>query len=182
MIVITDSVNAPFPEARITAVFCSYNLRSQTSSWLAVAAHSGRRVVGAVCEVGYVTTPTRIVKPEGFFRELAWLHDAAITSLLWVPAERRLVLTVEDLQANFKGLPDYSGPDPASIRFETVVRFECKTGPFESRLSVQEMLVRVSASGELEIDISTWQTPARLTIHCSTVSVLREPDERGQVR
>ena len=57
-------------------------------------------------------------------KALEGLHDVILTQLLWRPKENRLELTVRDLYANFRGLPEYKGPTEATFVFTGVRQFD----------------------------------------------------------
>lgn len=63
---------------------------------------------------------TQIEQPMQFFDQLGGLHDAQIESINWDSNQRSISLRVDDLNANFEGLPEYGGRMHASIEFADV--------------------------------------------------------------
>ena len=61
-----------------------------------------------------------ISDPVIFFHELGDLHDARIESIAWETAARTITLCVNDLNANFLGLPEYGGQRKVAIIFNDV--------------------------------------------------------------
>jgi hypothetical protein len=68
-----------------------------------------------------------LVDPISFFQELGDLHDVKVCRIEWNVCEQAIVLEVEDLNANFIGLPDYQGKKQALIKFNAVenLRLDC---------------------------------------------------------
>jgi hypothetical protein len=61
-----------------------------------------------------------IKNPCLFFHERGGLHDSEVTSLRFNFANRDLHLSVDDLNANFLGLAEYSGLMPAKLVFKEI--------------------------------------------------------------
>ncbi len=61
--------------------------------------------------------------PAAFFSDLGGLHDTEIERIDFDPNERSLALTLDDLHANFEGLPEDRGRRPCILRFTGVARF-----------------------------------------------------------
>lgn len=51
---------------------------------------------------------------------LGGLHDATLLKLLWRAADSCLEIEIDDLHANFNGLPEYQGPTKATFVFSQV--------------------------------------------------------------
>ena len=51
------------------------------------------------------------------------LHDATVTEFLWLPAQLRFELEIEDIYWNFEGEPDYAGPVKGRFIFSEVSNF-----------------------------------------------------------
>jgi len=58
-----------------------------------------------------------IADPADFFARLGGLHDCTILAATFEVAGQRLVLSIDDLNWNFEGLPEYPGPRPAKLVF-----------------------------------------------------------------
>lgn len=93
-------------------------------------------------------------------------HDSRIVELLWNPTTRRVTLIVDDLDANFRGFPEYSGPIPGKLMFENVHSlnvsvetledsqfkiYAMELGPIAKSCSV---FVKLSPTGLIEIGCS----------------------------
>jgi hypothetical protein len=112
-----------------------------------------------------------IANPQAFFSELGGLHDADITRATWSPAARCLTLDVDDLNANFFGLPEYSGKRPMRLIFNEAQKLalECDGLPGDTqrvyRLEVGRneraghfnLLVLISPSGRLGCEFETME-------------------------
>ena len=68
-----------------------------------------------------------LADPISFFEELGDLHDAKICRVEWILIDRVIVLEVDNLNANFVGLPEYQGRKQALIKFNEVesVQLDC---------------------------------------------------------
>lgn len=71
-----------------------------------------------------------IEQPISFFDELGGLHDAQIESITWDSNQRSVSVYVDDLNANFEGLPEYSGQFHALIEFADVSNFQLMCDAF----------------------------------------------------
>lgn len=107
-----------------------------------------------------------LVDPVFFFNDLGDLHDAKIDQITWSVAARTITLDVDDLNANFDGLPEYGGKKKASITFCEVenILLNCDARKDDTqRIYALEMLkkgdsgkyelmMRISPSGRLSFD------------------------------
>ena len=64
----------------------------------------------------------RVQDVQKFFAELGGLHDAKVLNAAWNPQSYELTVTVDDLRANFAGLPEHGGAQPATLVFRAVSR------------------------------------------------------------
>lgn len=62
--------------------------------------------------------------PSDYFSRLGGLHDADVKRLSWDPLEHLLSIEVDDLNANFVDLPEYSGACPGTVTFAKVCRID----------------------------------------------------------
>lgn|GEM_PF-892136 len=94
------------------------------------------------------------------------LHDCVIDSLVWQPAQRRVEMTVKDINANFLGLPEYAGVVPCVIEVSGIDDFALDISSADDSLKVYEASVSVvaqkrvfkiafSPSGSLEASFAT---------------------------
>lgn len=106
----------------------------------------------------------RIEAPTLFFSELGNLHDARIRLFEWIPTGGEIAFVLDDLYANFEGLPEYEGAQPlrlvlggvsgvevnaTSDKFPMrIMDFEVEEDPAESKLRV---LVKV-ATGFIRVE------------------------------
>ncbi|MEF9387002.1 hypothetical protein V4890_15465 [Ralstonia solanacearum species complex bacterium KE056] len=58
-----------------------------------------------------------ISSPVEFFKSLGGLHDASVNGISWDMKNKSMEITVDDINSNFEGLPEYKGKKPASIVF-----------------------------------------------------------------
>jgi hypothetical protein len=90
------------------------------------------------------------------------LHDCVINSIVWKPAKTLIDVGFIDINANFKGLPEYMGPVPCTMSFSGVRGVELRLSSQDGRLRIYEasaseasgrklLKMRFSPSGELEI-------------------------------
>jgi hypothetical protein len=66
--------------------------------------------------------PGHIQDVAKFFAELGGLHDAKVLQVNWTPKSSELAVSVDDLRANFAGLPEHGGTKPAALVFGAVSR------------------------------------------------------------
>lgn len=81
----------------------------------------------------------QIDNPENFFHQLGSLHDARIEYFEWVPAERKVLIIIDDLNSNFLNLPEYEGLLPATLVFSNVRKMIIGVDPTEEHLNIYEM-------------------------------------------
>jgi hypothetical protein len=73
-------------------------------------------------------------------------HDCIIESLAWTPTQRRLEISIEDINANFLGLPEYAGRVPCVVGISGVDDFAMDVfSSADDRLRVYEASVSVVA-------------------------------------
>lgn len=65
---------------------------------------------------------TRITDLVNYFAQMGGLHDVWINRINYYTAQRRLTIALDDINANFEGLPDYIGVEPCVLAFENVER------------------------------------------------------------
>lgn len=64
----------------------------------------------------------QIADPVHYFAQLGGLHDVWINKISYDAEQRCLVIGLDDIDANFEGLPDYAGVEPCVLAFENVER------------------------------------------------------------
>lgn len=66
----------------------------------------------------------RIEAPMLFFSKLGDLHDAKILLFEWNPIRGEIAFAIDDLYANFEGLPEYEGAQSVRLVLNGVSDFE----------------------------------------------------------
>lgn len=98
-----------------------------------------------------------------FIRSLGGLHDAEIVSLAWTPAKTEILMSVEDINANFDG----TEPTPGVFVFSGVTDVEWAVDRPDRRLKIYDWDVMPIAGGiRSEIKISP---SGQLVIKCAAV-------------
>jgi hypothetical protein len=100
-----------------------------------------------------------------FFGDLGGLHDAKVLKATWAPQSSELVISVDDLRANFSGLPGHEGPRPATLVFGEVSRISFSADShmpsvvriFDVECSADSNAVALllSPSGRIEVEFRT---------------------------
>ena len=67
-----------------------------------------------------------IENPTDFFAELGGLHDADIGRITWNAEARSIEIEIDDLSANFDGLPGYSDKRPVVLKFNGLEELELR--------------------------------------------------------
>jgi hypothetical protein len=106
-----------------------------------------------------------------FLLKLVGLHDATLVAMNWQLETRTLEFVLDDLYANFGGLPEYPGRHRGIIKLEGISRIEFDVEATE-RLKIFEMLpaedrpdevlVKLSPSGYVRIRFASAVCPAAL--------------------
>jgi hypothetical protein len=82
-----------------------------------------------------------------FVESLGSLHDVKVTSFTWMPSRAEIRVSVGDLYANFRGLPEYKGPLPAAFLFSGVSQLHTAIDPAEPGMRIFGWSVRVIPGG-----------------------------------
>lgn len=77
------------------------------------------------------------------------LHDCVIESLHWQPTERLIEIRFTDINANFRGLPEYAGPVLCVMKIEGVKDFVFNVPNPDERLKAYEVSVSAGARKKL---------------------------------
>lgn len=108
-----------------------------------------------------------LANPLSFFAALGGLHDADIARIEWEAVARSLSVEVDDLNANFYGLPEYQGKQPAKVIFSEVQDLSINCDGLEGdvqriyRLQVEEkkdaprqfgLEILIAPSGRIELN------------------------------
>lgn len=89
------------------------------------------------------------------FFEYGDLHDCEVEGMSWSFRDRRLVVPVVDINANFLGLPEYAGAVPARLVFTGVRAVQTDVSSQGDRLLVYQSSVS-QAGGALAVDLAFW--------------------------
>lgn len=113
-----------------------------------------------------------LADPVGFFGELGGLHDARVERVVWAPERRRLELSVDDLNSNSAGLPEYVGVRPATIALVAVVRLSLEIDPTETYLNIYEIDLQRNPDGQWDVELTCWPG-GRIVTTCGSIEVLQ---------
>lgn len=111
-----------------------------------------------------------ITDPALFLRQLGNLHDALIPQLRWDVLEKRVVLFVDDIYANFEGLPEYPGLHPARIICDGVFRIEVDIMADEFPLKMMDLEIESPESAppfHVQADLSSGRI---IRIECNSIA------------
>ena len=100
---------------------------------------------------------TKIEDPKHFFDDLGNLHDARITEIHWEQRQKRLAISIDDMNANFSGLPEYKGCQPQTIILGQLEDFDFSVVGSEDNLNIDEFNVSSSKSSSMiSVEIKIW--------------------------
>ena len=116
----------------------------------------------------------RIDDPRSFLHESGGLHDAEITQLHWDITKRAVSILVDDLNANFSGLPEYQGRCSGRLIFESVTAFESLVKPTTGQWHIYGMEV-ARDDGSLRFTIRC-SPGGRIVISCGQFAIERQTD------
>jgi hypothetical protein len=80
-------------------------------------------------------------------RSLGGLHDAVLIAIVWKSDARQIKFEFSDLNANFRGLPEYKGVRRGKIVLESVEILEIQLGLTYSGLRVYDWMTRELPDG-----------------------------------
>ncbi len=97
-----------------------------------------------------------VIEPKTFFGELGGLHDALITAFSWNGENQNQVLSIsiDDLNSNFLGLPEYKGKRPVEILLTGVKNLDCDIQIKSSSFSIYDFLIEEGACYSVHIKCS----------------------------
>ena len=75
---------------------------------------------------------------EEFLLERGDLHDCKINNVAWSLKSNRLEVEILDLNANFIGLPEYSGLQPGRLIFDGIRSVQADVSPSGDNLRIYE--------------------------------------------
>lgn len=107
-----------------------------------------------------------------FIESLGGLHDAALLKLVWRAAEKRMEIEIDDLHANFGGLPEYQGPTKATFVFSDVTRLNVEADLTESGLMLYDWKFEKSDAPNFACEI-TFSPSGRVLIGCAGIECVK---------
>jgi len=119
-----------------------------------------------------------VESPESFFEALGCLHDARVEQLRWLPEQKSLSLFIDDLNSNFRGLPEYQGKESVEIVLIGVSGFTAEIGAEDEVLHIYELSVtRDPAVIGYTVSVRFWPD-GRLGLRCDSVVMKRHGSKR----
>jgi hypothetical protein len=113
--------------------------------------------------------------PASFFRELGNLHDAIVTQVTWSPVQREIAIVVDDLYANFVGLPEYPGLQRATLIMTGVSRMQSDVTSDRFRPRILDLEIEQTHSA-VQIRVSVkFDSSGSLSIECSSIACRPAP-------
>lgn len=126
-----------------------------------------------------MTVTMQIADVAKLLHELGQLHDARIQAVVWTSADRRLDIQLADLFSNFLGLPEYSGPAPATISFAGVSELQWELRTSEDVLRVLGTEIS-ETEGRPRLTLSLW-FGGRLSIDFDHIQMACAPAHASRV-
>lgn len=116
------------------------------------------------------TDESPLPAPASFFRDLGNLHDAVVTQVTWNPVLREIAIVVDDLYANFVGLPEYPGLQRASLNMAGVVRIQSDvtSDRFKPRILDLE-IEQTQPAVQIKVSVK-FNSSGSLSIECSSIA------------
>ena len=104
-----------------------------------------------------------------FFFERGDLHDCNINNIAWNLKSNRLEVSILDLNANFIGLPEYSGPQPGRLIFDGIESVKTDVSPSGDNLQIYEASFSVRNGWQV---VEFLLSPAgKFVVHSTAVSL-----------
>lgn len=96
------------------------------------------------------------------------LHDCKISNIAWSLKSDRLEVSILDLNENFIGLPDYSGPQIGRLIFDGIRSVQANVSLSEDNLRIYE--VSFSVREDLQVMEFLFSPAGKFVIYSTTVS------------
>lgn len=90
--------------------------------------------------------------PAVYFKNLGELHDARVTAFYWSKPNRLFNISVDDINSNFLGLPEYQGLQPADVVFSGITSLDCDVQVSDDSFSIFAVEIEQEANG-YKVDI-----------------------------
>lgn len=94
------------------------------------------------------------LNPVDFVALMGGFHDARINGIFFDVSKEALTLDFEDLNANYEGLPEYSGAAPGSLIFTGVTNFSIDVDSKEGIRISDTRVFTENSIFKMEIDLS----------------------------
>lgn len=111
-----------------------------------------------------------IRNPKEYFHSFGNLHDARINGFHWLPEEKRLHISIDDLNSNFEGLPEYEGPKPGMIILEGVSEIEAGICPTGDSLNIYDFTADMIEKELVSVDIRCWPG-GKICVKCESIQL-----------
>jgi hypothetical protein len=108
--------------------------------------------------------------PASFFKELGNLHDAIVTQVTWNPVQREIVIVVDDLYANFVGLPEYPGLQRAALIMAGVSRMQSDVTSDRFKPRILDLEIEQTHSAVQNRVSVKFDPSGSLSIECSSIA------------
>ncbi len=105
-----------------------------------------------------------------FLFERGDLHDCKISNVAWSLKSNRIEISILDLNANFLGLPEYSGPQPGRIIFDGIRSVRVDAAPLGDCLRIYEASFNID--GGFQVVELLFSPSGKLVVHSTAVSFL----------
>jgi hypothetical protein len=117
-------------------------------------------------------TNSSIDTPDQYFRQLGGLHDSRIDDIIWTHRSAELAIRINNINANFRGLPEYRGEMPAVIRCSGVTSLHFDIREMDTVMCIAELKVtRLDNSSLWRVQITTWSTISLCSVVCQEMSI-----------
>ncbi len=114
---------------------------------------------------------TLLDNPEEYFSNLGGLHDARIEGVNWSLSNKKIIVSIDDINSNFEGLPNYKGLVSANILFNHVHEFKLNFSLEEHYLSIYDLEI-VSNNLDIIVNLKCWPEGV-LQVRCKSIGVLK---------
>lgn len=97
---------------------------------------------------------------------LGGIHDSVLTRLCWMPEIACLELEIDDLHANFYGLPEYKGPTKARFVFMEVRRIDIQANLREQGITIYDCVLETDGISKI-----LFSPGGQITIECGKIKL-----------
>ena len=111
-----------------------------------------------------------MLKIQEFLEYTANLHDAVIVKIDWSISDKRLELTIEDIECNYEGLAEYRGPTAGRLLLDNVLIARFDFWSVDKKLQIYDFAISFSGNERFGFNISFLST-GRLEGTCSEATI-----------